>query len=123
MSNLDPEVVRNLLDFLVLNTVNQEPNSGVEIERRIEQRAHRFFDFRNDSVSQSLRRLENSGRLEAELRLATDSQLELVYSITDIGKQHLEAEWKVRQRTLARFVEEGHWSGFHLRADLWSSWN
>ena len=113
MHELNKDAVPGLIDFLILSTLALAPLNGSDIEHRVEQRARRFFRLNSVSFLAALRRLAGAGWIKSESQAGDPSDQVKFYSLTQAGKQRLQAEWKGAAAALEDlFAKRGPLSDF-----------
>jgi len=102
------EILKGTLDLLILRTLSLGPNHGLGIARRIGQVTRRELDVKPGSLFPALYRLEERGWLTAEWREAGVHPRAKLYTLTEAGRNQIEAEtaaWSRTAEAMARVIE------------------
>ena len=86
------EVLKGMLDMLILKVVALGPIHGYAISQRIQQISKDFFQVPEGSLYPALHRLEDGGWLQAEWEETETGRDAKFYSLTRAGKKRLNAE-------------------------------
>ena len=95
--NRETELLQGTLDMLILKVVALRPLHGYGIVQRIQQISKESLQIRQGSLYPALYRLEKRGWLRSEWKTTDGGRDAKYYSLTDAGRQQLEAEtagWK-----------------------------
>jgi PadR family transcriptional regulator len=93
----DAELLQGTLDMLILKVAALRPIHGYAIVQRIQQISKDSLQIRQGSLYPALYRLENRGWLKAEWKTTEGGRDAKFYSLTETGRQQLDAEtagWK-----------------------------
>jgi PadR family transcriptional regulator PadR len=96
-SDDDAELLQGTLDMLILKVVALGPIHGYAIVQRIEQISRNALAIRQGSLYPALYRLEHRRWLQSEWKTTEGGREARYYSLTNAGRQQLEAEtagWK-----------------------------
>ena len=108
MDQPNTDVIQGTLDMLILNTLSLEPMHGFGISRRIEQISRGVFKVNPGSLLTAFQRLERLGWLDSEWSQTDNSRRAKFYSLTRLGKKHLDvqtAQWNRRASAIARLLK------------------
>lgn len=86
------EYLHGALDLLILQTLVLGPNHGWAIQQRIHQVSREALTVSQGSLYPALHRLELRGHITSEMALSENNRRARVYTITGIGRTHLETE-------------------------------
>jgi PadR family transcriptional regulator len=102
------DVLQGTLDLMVLKTLeSMGPLHGYGIARRIEQVSNDTLSLNQGTIYPALLRLQQRGWIKAEWGVSENNRRAKYYSLSRIGKKHLEAEtenWERIAATMARFL-------------------
>ena len=93
----DADLLQGTLDMLILKIAALRPIHGYAIAQRIQQISRDALQIRQGSLYPALYRLENRGLLKSEWKTTEGGREAKYYSLTNAGRQQLEAErdgWK-----------------------------
>lgn len=85
-------VLRGTLDLLVLKALAWGPMHGYEITEWLDQRASGNLDVLDSALYQALYRMESRKLVQAEWGTTSANRRARYYSITPVGKKHLQKE-------------------------------
>jgi DNA-binding PadR family transcriptional regulator len=80
------------LEHAILSVLNQQPMSGYDLKKEIDQHIGHFWSTTQSHIYKSLRQLEEDGLVSVEEIQQANRPNRKVYSVTDTGRQELE-EW------------------------------
>jgi PadR family transcriptional regulator PadR len=86
------DLVQGTLDLLILKTLALEPMHGWAIAQRIKQLSSDVLQVRQGSLYPALHRLEQEGWVAAEWGESDNNRRAKYYSLTKLGRKHLEKE-------------------------------
>ncbi len=86
------EMLKGMLDMLILKIVALGPIHGYAIAQRMRQISGDFFQLQQGSLYPALHRLEDRGLLKAEWKSSDSGRETKVYSLTSKGRKALDAE-------------------------------
>jgi transcriptional regulator len=92
------EILRGMLDLLILRTLRQGPLNGWDIMNRIQIISGEVFRVIPDSLYSALHRLEAGGLVKAEWGASENNRRAKFYKLTGAGKKQLDAEWETWRR-------------------------
>jgi len=84
--------VQGTLDVLVLKIVALEPQHGWAISQRLKQVSGDVLQVSEGSLYPALHKLEQEGWITAEWKMAESNRRAKFYSLTRLGRRHLEKE-------------------------------
>jgi PadR family transcriptional regulator, regulatory protein PadR len=84
--------VQGTLDLLVLKILALEPLHGWAISQRLKQVSGDVLQVSDGSLYPALHKLEQEGWITAEWRPSENNRRAKFYSLTRLGKRHLEKE-------------------------------
>ena len=87
-----PDLVQGTLDLLILKIVALEPRNGWAISQRLQQISGDVLQVSDGSLYPALHKLEQEGWIEAEWRPSENNRRAKFYSLTRLGRRHLEKE-------------------------------
>jgi PadR family transcriptional regulator, regulatory protein PadR len=104
VSRLDrPDVLKGMLDMLVLQSLQFGPMHGWGITELLERRSERVFQIGQGSLYPALYRLERQGLVESAWGVTENNRKARYYSLTRTGRERLAAE-RANWDRLARAV-------------------
>ena len=86
------DLVQGTLDLLILKIVALEPLNGWAISQRLQQISADVLQVSDGSLYPALHKLEQEGWIEAEWRPSENNRRAKFYSLTRLGRRHLEQE-------------------------------
>jgi len=86
------DLVQGTLDLLILKIVALEPRNGWAISQRLQQISGDVLQVSDGSLYPALHKLEQEGWIEAEWRPSENNRRAKFYSLTRLGRRHLEKE-------------------------------
>src|SRR5258706_14644604 len=86
------DFVQGTLDVLVLKIVALEPQHGWAISQRLKQVSGDVLQVSEGSLYPALHKLEQEGWITAEWKMAESNRRAKFYSLTRLGRRHLEKE-------------------------------
>jgi PadR family transcriptional regulator PadR len=86
------DLVQGTLDLLILKTLALEPMHGWAIAQRIKQLSSDVLQVRQGSLYPALHRLEQESWVAAEWGESDNNRRAKYYSLTKLGRKHLEKE-------------------------------
>ena len=86
------ELLKGMLDMLILKVVALGPIHGYAIAQRMRQMSRDFFQLQQGSLYPALHRLEDRGFLKAEWKSSQTGRDTKVYSLTAKGRKELDCE-------------------------------
>jgi transcriptional regulator len=87
-----PDLVQGTLDLLILKIIALEPINGWAISQRLKQISGEVLQVSDGSLYPALHKLEQEGWITAEWRLSENNRRAKFYSLTRLGRRHLEKE-------------------------------
>ena len=87
-----PDLVQGTLDLLVLKILALEPMNGWAISKRLKQVSGDILQVSDGSLYPALHKLEQEGWIGAEWRPSENNRRAKFYSLTRLGRKHLEKE-------------------------------
>ena len=102
------DVLQGTLDLMVLKTLEaMGPLHGYGIARRIEQVSGNSLSMNQGTIYPALLRLEQRGWIKGEWGTSEANRRARFYSLSRIGRKHIESEtenWQRVAATMARFL-------------------
>ena len=86
------DLLQGTLDLLILKIVALEPLNGWAISQRLQQISRDVLQVSDGSLYPALHKLEQEGWIEAEWRPSENNRRAKFYSLTRLGRRHLEQE-------------------------------
>src|SRR5438552_14372164 len=101
------DLVQGTLDLLVLKMLALEPMNGWAIGQRLKQLSSDVLQVSDGSLYPALHKLEQEGWITAEWRQSENNRRAKFYSLTRLGRRHLEREsasWHLLSSAITRVV-------------------
>jgi transcriptional regulator len=95
------DLVQGTLDLLLLKILTLEPLNGFAISIRLKQVSGAVLQVSDGSLYPALHKLEQEGWIAAEWRPSENNRRAKFYSLTRLGRRHLEREAKNWERLSA----------------------
>jgi len=95
------DLVQGTLDLLLLKILTLEPLNGFAISVRLKQVSGDVLQVSDGSLYPALHKLEQEGWIAAEWRPSENNRRAKFYSLTRLGRRHLEREAKNWERLSA----------------------
>jgi PadR family transcriptional regulator, regulatory protein PadR len=86
------DLVQGTLDLLILKILALEPQNGWAISQRLKQISKEVLQVSDGSLYPALHKLEQEGWIKAEWRASENNRRAKFYSLTRLGRRHLEKE-------------------------------
>lgn len=86
------DLVQGTLDLLVLKILALEPLHGWALSQRLKQVSGEVLQVSDGSLYPALHKLEQQGWIQAEWKATENNRRAKFYSLTRLGKRHLERE-------------------------------
>jgi PadR family transcriptional regulator PadR len=86
------DLVQGTLDLLLLKILALEPRNGWAISQRLKQISGDVLQVSDGSLYPALHKLEQEGWITAEWKLSENNRRAKFYSLTSLGRGHLERE-------------------------------
>jgi PadR family transcriptional regulator PadR len=86
------DLVQGTLDLLILKILQLEPLNGWAIGQRLKQISADVLQVSDGSLYPALHKLEQEGWITAEWKPSENNRRAKFYSLTRLGKRHLEKE-------------------------------
>lgn len=99
-----PDVLKGMLDMLVLQSLQLGPMHGWGITELLERRSERVLQIGQGSLYPALYRLERQGLVESTWGVTENNRKARYYSVTAEGRERL-AEERANWERLARAVQ------------------
>ncbi len=102
------DLVQGTLDLLLLKIVALETLNGFAISRRLRQISGDVLQVSDGSLYPALHKLEGGGLISAEWKLSEHNRRAKFYSLTRLGRKHLETEsenWVRLSSAISRVVK------------------
>ena len=87
-----PDLVQGTLDLLVLKILALEPLHGWALSQRLKQVSGEVLQVSDGSLYPALHKLEQQGWIQAEWKPTENNRRAKFYSLTRLGRRHLERE-------------------------------
>jgi PadR family transcriptional regulator PadR len=84
--------VQGTLDLLLLKILALEPRNGWAISQRLKQISGDVLQVSDGSLYPALHKLEQAGWITAEWKLSRNNRRAKFYSLSRLGRRHLERE-------------------------------
>lgn len=102
------DVVQGTLDMLLLKILALEPMNGFSISQRLKQVSGDVLQVSDGSLYPALHKLEQEGWITATWRTTENNRRAKFYSLTILGRRHLEKEttnWSRLSSAISRVVK------------------
>jgi transcriptional regulator len=102
-----PDLVQGTLDLLLLKILALEPLHGWAISQRLTQVSGDVLQVSDGSLYPALHKLEQEGWIAAEWKPSENNRRAKFYSLTRLGRRHLEketAKWDRLSSAIARVM-------------------
>ena len=86
------DLVQGTLDLLLLKVLTLEPLNGWAISQRLKQVSGDVLQVSDGSLYPALHKLEQEGWITSEWKLSENNRRAKFYSLTRLGRKHLERE-------------------------------
>jgi transcriptional regulator len=103
-----PDLVQGTLDLLLLKILALEPMNGYAISQRLKQISREVLQVSDGSLYPALHKLEQEGWITAEWKATENNRRAKFYSLTRMGRKHLEREagnWARLSGAISRVVK------------------
>lgn len=103
-----PDLVQGTLDLLLLKILALELMNGYAISQRLKQVSRDVLQVSDGSLYPALHKLEQEGWISAEWKATENNRRAKFYSLTRIGRKHLEREagnWARLSAAISRVVK------------------
>ena len=87
-----PDLVQGTLDLLILKIIALQPMNGWAISKRLKQVSGDILQVSDGSLYPALHKLQHEGWIGAEWRPSENNRRAKFYSLTRLGRKHLEKE-------------------------------
>jgi PadR family transcriptional regulator len=87
-----PDLVQGTLDLLLLKILTLEPLNGFAISVRLKQVSGDVLQVSDGSLYPALHKLEQEGWIKSEWKPSENNRRAKFYSLTRLGRRHLERE-------------------------------
>src|SRR3989475_8926500 len=87
-----PDLVQGTLDLLLLKMLALQPMNGFAISVRLKQISGEVLQVSDGSLYPALHKLEQEGWIKAEWKPSENNRRAKFYSLTRLGRRHLERE-------------------------------
>lgn len=101
------DLVQGMLDLLILKILNLEPAHGWAISQRLKQVSGEVLAVSDGSLYPALHKLEQQGWIAAEWKTSELGRRAKYYSLTRLGRRHLEKEtasWNRLSSAITRVI-------------------
>jgi PadR family transcriptional regulator PadR len=108
MAGKKTDLIQGTLDLLILKTVAQGPIHGYGIAQRILLTSKEILQVQQGSLYPALHRLQRKGLLKSEWKNSGSGPMGKYYSLTALGRKHLqeeEAQWQRYAGAVALVLE------------------
>jgi PadR family transcriptional regulator PadR len=102
------DLVQGTLDLLLLKILTLEPLNGFAISIRLKQVSGDVLQVSDGSLYPALHKLEQEGWIKAEWRPSENNRRAKFYSLTRMGRRHLEREadnWKRLSAAISHVIK------------------
>jgi PadR family transcriptional regulator PadR len=102
------DLVQGTLDLLLLKILALEPLNGFAVSQRLKQVSGDILQVSDGSLYPALHKLEQEGWITAEWKPSENNRRAKFYSLTRLGKKHLEKEsenWSRLSGAISRVVK------------------
>ena len=102
------DLVQGTLDLLLLKILTLEPLNGFAISIRLKQVSGDVLQVSDGSLYPALHKLEQEGWIKAEWRPSENNRRAKSYSLTRLGRRHLEREadnWKRLSAAISHVIK------------------
>jgi PadR family transcriptional regulator PadR len=102
------DLLQGTLDLLILKILALEPHHGWAIGQRLTQMSSDVLQVSDGSLYPALHKLEQEGWITAEWRPSDNNRRAKFYSLTRLGRRHLEREaanWDRLAGAISRIVK------------------
>lgn len=101
------QLLKGLIDPIILSIVNRLPMYGYQIVKELELRTGGYLKLAGGTVYPSLMRLENNGLVVSKWKQITQARGRRYYQITEKGRQFLASrsnEWQDFCKVVSRLI-------------------
>ena len=101
------QLLKGLIDPIILSTLSQLPMYGYQLIKEVEQRTAGHLKLKGGTIYPSLLRLEKNGLVVSKWRQITKGRGRRYYEITEKGRQFLasrSSEWNDFCQTVTRLI-------------------
>lgn len=102
------DLVQGTLDMLLLKILALEPLNGFAVSERLKQISGDVLQVSDGSLYPALHKLEQEGWISAEWKTTDNNRRAKFYSLTRLGRRHLEKEsenWSRLSTAISRVVK------------------
>jgi transcriptional regulator len=102
------DLVQGTLDLLLLKILTLEPLNGFAISVRLKQISGDVLQVSDGSLYPALHKLEQEGWIKAEWKPSENNRRAKFYSLTRLGRRHLEREadnWKRLSAAISNVIK------------------
>ena len=102
------DLVQGTLDLLLLKILTLEPLNGFAISVRLKQASGDVLQVSDGSLYPALHKLEQEGWIKAEWKPSENNRRAKFYSLTRLGRRHLEREadnWKRLSAAISHVIK------------------
>ena len=106
---LSSDMIRGLLDTMVLSLIKEEDHYGYQLALAIKERTQGLFEIKEASLYATLQRLEEKGIIVSYEGEKTHGKKRRYYQLSELGETYLrgkKAEWKELQKIMSLIVEK-----------------
>jgi PadR family transcriptional regulator, regulatory protein PadR len=86
------DILQGTLDMLILKILALQPRSGWDLSRRLRQVSKEALQVSDGSLYPALHKLEQEGWISAEWKQSEKKRRAKFYSLTRLGRRHLDKE-------------------------------
>jgi PadR family transcriptional regulator, regulatory protein PadR len=86
------DILQGTLDMLILKILALQPMSGWDLSRRLRQVSNEALQVSDGSLYPALHKLEQEGWISAEWKQSEKKRRAKFYSLTHLGRRHLDKE-------------------------------
>lgn len=103
------QLLKGLIDPIILSIINQLPTYGYQIVKELQRRTRGYLNLKASTVYLSLLRLEKNGLVSSKWQQVTQNRGRRYYQITEKGRQFLAGrliEWQNFCAVISRLMLE-----------------
>jgi len=107
---LNKEMLKGIIDLLILSLLEENDNYGYEISRAIKERTEGDFEMQEATLYLALKRLEKQGAVTSYWGDESQGGRRKYYAVTDAGRVQLALfarDWNKMTRIVRRFLGGG----------------
>lgn len=104
---MNKEMLKGMIDLLILSVLNEKDNYGYEISKAIKERTEGAFEIQEATLYLSLKRLEKQNAIAGYWGNESHGGRRKYYTITDDGKELFSKfiqDWRQMSTIVERFI-------------------